>query len=66
LARAGEPFFTTKPTGSGMGLGLFLARSLVEKVGGRLAIASQPGRGTTVSVVLPCAPAAASPRAVAS
>jgi two-component system sensor histidine kinase RegB len=66
LARAGEPFFTTKPTGSGMGLGLFLARSLVEKVGGRLAISSLPGRGTTVSVVLPCAPTAAPPRAVAS
>jgi two-component system sensor histidine kinase RegB len=53
LARAGEPFFTTKPTGSGMGLGLFLARTVVEKVGGRLAISSHPGRGTTVSVVLP-------------
>jgi two-component system sensor histidine kinase RegB len=41
-----------------MGLGLFLARSLVEKVGGRLAITSHPGRGTTVSVVLPSAPPA--------
>jgi len=66
LARAGEPFFTTKPAGSGMGLGLFLARTLVEKVGGRLAITSRPGRGTTVSVVLPCAAAGQPTRAVAS
>ncbi|MEM9187150.1 MAG: ATP-binding protein, partial [Planctomycetota bacterium] len=34
LARAGEPFFTTKEPGSGMGLGLFLARSVVERIGG--------------------------------
>jgi two-component system sensor histidine kinase RegB len=66
LARAGEPFFTTKPTGSGMGLGLFLARSLVEKVGGRLAISSRPGQGTTVSVVLPSAAGPGAQRAVAS
>ena len=54
LARAGEPFFTTKQPGSGMGLGLFLARSVIERIGGQLAIASHPGTGTTVSVTLPC------------
>jgi two-component system sensor histidine kinase RegB len=53
LARACEPFFTTKPPGSGMGLGLFLARSLVEQLGGRLSLDSRTGEGTSVSVTLP-------------
>ncbi len=53
LARAGEPFFTTKPPGQGLGLGLFLARSLAEQLGGRLTIDSLPSRGTTVQMVLP-------------
>ena len=48
LARAGEPFFTTKPPGQGLGLGLFLARSLAEQLGGRFSIDSSPSRGTTV------------------
>lgn len=53
LARAAEPFFTTKEPGRGMGLGLFLARSVIERIGGRINIASRPGQGTTVSVRLP-------------
>jgi len=53
LERAGEPFFTTKPTGRGMGLGLFLARSLAEHLGGTLSIASEYRRGTTVRMALP-------------
>jgi two-component system, sensor histidine kinase RegB len=53
LARIGEPFFTTKPPGRGMGLGLFLARAVVEAVGGNLQIHSQAGAGTEVSVTLP-------------
>jgi two-component system sensor histidine kinase RegB len=53
LARAGEPFFTTKPPGKGMGLGLFLARTVVEQLGGGLQIQSDPGRGTLVTIVLP-------------
>ncbi len=52
LARAGEPFFTTKPPGRGMGLGLFLARSLLESLGGTFEIQSAPGQGTTVSMRL--------------
>jgi two-component system sensor histidine kinase RegB len=36
LARAGEPFFTTRPPGEGMGLGVFLARAIAEHLGGRL------------------------------
>ncbi len=53
LARVGEPFFTTKPAGSGMGLGLFLARSLIERLGGSLLIQSTLGAGTTVRFQLP-------------
>jgi two-component system sensor histidine kinase RegB len=53
LARIGEPFFTTKPPGRGMGLGLFLARAVVEAVGGTLQIESKAGEGTCVLVALP-------------
>jgi two-component system, sensor histidine kinase RegB len=53
LARAGEPFFTTKPAGKGMGLGLFLTRAIVERMGGRLELHSDPGRGTRASIKLP-------------
>ncbi|HEY0479218.1 MAG TPA: ATP-binding protein [Kofleriaceae bacterium] len=53
LARIGEPFFTTKPPGRGMGLGLFLARAVVEAVGGSLQIDSVAGEGTSVRVTLP-------------
>jgi two-component system sensor histidine kinase RegB len=53
LARAGEPFFTTKPPGSGTGLGIFVARSTVEQLGGTLELKSEPDRGTTATIVLP-------------
>ncbi|MBV1796509.1 ATP-binding protein [Siccirubricoccus sp. G192] len=53
LARASEPFFTTKPQGQGTGLGLAMARSFAKGSGGALAIASEPGQGTTVSLWLP-------------
>lgn len=53
MARIGEPFFTTKAPGRGMGLGLFLARAVIEGVGGSLQIDSVPGEGTEVSVRLP-------------
>jgi two-component system sensor histidine kinase RegB len=53
LARAGEPFFTTKEPGKGMGLGLFLAGSVVERVGGTLELRSQHGAGTEAIVRLP-------------
>lgn len=58
LARAGEPFFTTKGPGDGMGLGLFLARAVVERAGGSVTLASIPGAGTTAALVLPFASAA--------
>lgn len=53
MARIGEPFFTTKAPGRGMGLGLFLARAVIEGVGGTLQIDSQAGEGTEVRVLLP-------------
>jgi two-component system sensor histidine kinase RegB len=53
LGRVGEPFFTTKPPGKGMGLGVFLARAVVERLGGEVAIQSARGVGTTATVSLP-------------
>lgn len=47
------PFFTTKPQGSGTGLGLSLSLGIVQRHDGRIEVASQPGHGTTFSVVLP-------------
>jgi len=53
LAHIGEPFFTTKPAGKGMGLGVFLARTVIERLGGQLAIRSTPGEGTSATVSIP-------------
>lgn len=55
-SRVGEPFFTTKPPGEGMGLGLYLTRSVLTGLGGGMELASQAGRGTTVTLRLPVAP----------
>ena len=57
VERALEPFFTTKEVGLGMGLGLYLASSFIESLGGTLEIHSVPGEGTDVRVLLPLAPA---------
>jgi CheY-like chemotaxis protein len=53
LARAVEPFFTTKEPGKGSGLGLSMVHGVATQSGGGLHIDSRPGRGTTVSVYLP-------------
>jgi two-component system sensor histidine kinase RegB len=53
LARVGEPFFTTKPQGLGIGLGVFTARSAIERLGGTVDLASVPGGGTTATITLP-------------
>jgi PAS domain S-box-containing protein len=58
LARAAEPFFTTKAREAGTGLGLAMARGFAEQSGGALHVESAPGRGTTVSLWLPQAPPA--------
>lgn len=52
LARIGEPFFTTRP-GEGQGLGMFIARSLIEHLGGHIEVQSVLGKGTHVRVWLP-------------
>jgi two-component system NtrC family sensor kinase len=51
--KAFEPFFTTKAVGKGTGLGLFLSRETVVAHGGSLELASEVGRGTTVTMTLP-------------
>jgi two-component system sensor histidine kinase RegB len=57
LGRIGEPFFTTKPPGRGMGLGIFVSRAMIERLGGHLSIASDPAKGTCVTIDLPYQPA---------
>lgn len=51
LPRLGEPFLTTKPASQGHGLGLFLAKTLMERLGGELRIHSVPNEGTTVRML---------------
>jgi two-component system sensor histidine kinase RegB len=53
VRRAGEPFFTTKPPGKGMGLGLFLVRLVAERLGGCLRLESEVGKGTLAILELP-------------
>jgi two-component system NtrC family sensor kinase len=53
LPRMFEPFLTTKETGKGVGLGLAISKSIVERHGGVIEVESQPGRGTTFYIFLP-------------
>ena len=48
-----DPFFTTKLDGKGTGLGLSISYSIIEKLGGRITVGSQPDQGTTFVVGLP-------------
>lgn len=51
--RAVDPFFTTKPQGKGTGLGLSMTFGFVRQSGGYLVIESTPGRGTTITILMP-------------
>jgi signal transduction histidine kinase len=55
IDRIFDPFFTTKPVGKGTGLGLAISYHIVRAHGGEIHVASEPGRGTRVTVDLPVA-----------
>ena len=55
LARASEPFFTTKGVGKGTGLGLSMVHGMAQQSGGRLELHSRPGEGTVAEIWLPIA-----------
>ena len=50
-----DPFFTTKDPGKGTGLGLSVVVRIIEAHGGRLAVESEVGQGTTFTIILPIA-----------
>jgi len=58
-ARLFEPFFTTRPTGAGTGLGLSVCHGIVKALGGDIEVESQEGMGSTFRVLLPAAEVAA-------
>ena len=53
LPRIFEPFFSTKETGKGVGLGLAICHSIIEELGGAITVQSRAGLGTTVCILLP-------------
>ena len=53
LAKACEPFFTTKPVGQGTGLGLAVVDGIVKRYQGKVALRSHPGHGTEVEILFP-------------
>ena len=59
LARAIEPFFSTKETGRGTGLGLSMVHGLAAQLGGAFVLQSEPGAGTRADLYLPAADVAA-------
>jgi signal transduction histidine kinase len=53
LGKIFEPFYTTKPPGQGTGLGLAICDSIIEAMGGRIEVDSQPAEGTRFHVLIP-------------
>jgi two-component system, NtrC family, sensor kinase len=53
LQKIFDPFFSTKEVGKGTGLGLSISYSIIEKLGGRIIVASEEGQGTTFTIYLP-------------
>ena len=66
LARAMEPFFTTKGVGKGTGLGLSMVHGLAEQSGGKFILSSKKGHGTTAELWLPLSDAEVAAAAVAA
>jgi hypothetical protein len=51
-----EPFFSTEAAGVGAGLSLSVSSGIVHALGGTIGVASEPGVGSTVTIILPAAP----------
>ncbi len=66
LERAFDPYFTTKPSGAGSGLGLSMVYGFVKQSGGQTVITSRPGAGCTVSLYLPVSNRTESPNSDAA
>jgi two-component system NtrC family sensor kinase len=53
LSKIFDPFFTTKPSGQGTGLGLSICHGIIQRLGGRITVASHVGQGTEFTITLP-------------
>jgi two-component system NtrC family sensor kinase len=56
VSRIFDPFFTTKPVGKGTGLGLSICLGIIKRLGGSIAVHSEPEKGTEFTIGLPFLP----------